>query len=338
VPTVIGCTFMNNTAGYSGGGMTNGRYSSPVIQGCHFIGNTSMWNAGGMKNSYYSTATIDGCFFSNNRTGWNGGGMKNGSGSAPTVTNCVFVGNEVVGLDYYDDGVIMSGGGGGMKNGSSSSPTITNCTFYGNTVTHTTYCGSYDGENGGGMKNSSSSSATVTNCIIWGNFPNDVQNKNSRSIFTYCNIGGGFPGEGNIDADPQFVNAPTNVSLRSTSPCIDTGTNTNWWQYGYVTDDILGVARPQRSAYDMGAYECAGASFSPVIIQPLARTQLQSVLALWTDLSARLPEEPTGEMAALIAQIQGHVANAAQLTNPIYASGQLSKASSMMQQLAALLA
>jgi hypothetical protein len=43
-------------------------------------------------------------------------------------------------------------------------------------------------------------------------------------------------------------------------------------------------------------------------------------------------------MTALIAQIQEYVANAAQLTNPIYASGQLSKAAEAMQQLAALLA
>ncbi|MDD4281867.1 MAG: choice-of-anchor Q domain-containing protein, partial [Candidatus Methanofastidiosa archaeon] len=167
----------------------------------------------------------------------------------------------------------------------------------------------------------------------------DEPDNNAVTTITYSNVGGGYPGEGNIDADPQFVNAPTDLSLQSTSPCVDAGTNTNWWQYGYVTDDILGVARPQRSAYDMGAYECTGkSSFSPVIIQPLARTQLASVLSLWEDLLNRLPDEPTDEMAALIEQTQGHVANAAQLTNPIYASGQLSKAAAAMQQLAALLA
>jgi len=346
VPTVIGCTFMNNTAGWSGGGMTNGGYSSSFIQGCHFIGNISMWNGGGMKNSNYSTTTIDGCFFSSNRTGWNGGGMKNGTGSAPTVTNCVFVGNEVVGLDYYRDGVIMSGGGGGMKNGDESAPIVTNCTFCGNKVTHTTYCGNYDGANGGGVKNGHMTQAVYTNCIIWGNTPNNVldstydtePDKNADTTITYSNVGGGYPGEGNIDADPLFVNAPTDVSLRAGSPCINAGTNTGTVQYGNVFDDILGVLRPQRSAYDMGAYECAGTSFSPVIIQPLARTQLQSILALWTDLSGRLPDEPSDEMSALIAQVQGHVANAAQLTNPIYASGQLSKAAAAMQQLAVLIA
>jgi len=85
-------------------------------------------------------------------------------------------------------------------------------------------------------------------------------------------------------------------------------------------------------------YEIESASWSPVFTQPLARTQLASVLSQWDDLLERLPEEPSDEMAAFIEQIQGYMANAAQLTNPIYASGQLSKAAAAMQQLAALLA
>ena len=134
------------------------------------------------------------------------------------------------------------------------------------------------------------------------------------------------------------MNAPADVSLLLSSPCIDAGTDTSAPQYGSVIADILGVLRPKYSGHDMGAYECAGISFTPVIIQPLARTQMQSVLGLWADVSGRLPGEPDGEMAAIIAQIQGHMANAAQLTNPIYASGQLSKGAKLMQQLAALLA
>ena len=124
---------------------------------------------------------------------------------------------------------------------------------------------------------------------------------------TYSDVQGGYPGVGNIDADPHFVNAPNDVSLLISSPCIDAGTNASWESLGDVVDDIIGTPRPQMSAYDMGAYEYIGSSFSPVIIQPLARTQLQSIVALWTDLSGRLPDEPNDEMAALIAQIQAHV-------------------------------
>ena len=114
-----------------------------------------------------------------------------------------------------------------------------------------------------------------------------------------------------------------------------------------VYDDIIVTAiRPQYSSIlDMDAiikiyfhlptmenYFCLPAS-----IRPISQTRLATVLSDWNYLSGCLPEKPTGEMVALIAQIQGHVANAAQLTNPIYASGQLSKAAAAMQQLAALL-
>jgi hypothetical protein len=44
--------------------------------------------------------------------------------------------------------------------------------------------------------------------------------------FEYCDIEGGWAGEGNIDADPLFVNAAAgDFRLRMDSPCIDAGTN-----------------------------------------------------------------------------------------------------------------
>jgi len=126
--------------------------------------------------------------------------------------------------------------------------------------------------------------------------------------------------------------------IRPLSPCVNAGVNAATDMYGNVYDDFYGTMRPRGGTYDIGAHESNVASFSPVITQPLARTQLAFVLSLWEELLSMLPEEPTDEMAALIEEIQEPVANAAQLTNPIYASGQLSKAAELMQQLAALLA
>jgi len=351
---VISCMFTGNRAAHGGGGMFNADETTPQVISCTFTHNWASDRGGGMHNagsSYGAEPFVSGCVFSYNEAGWRGAGMDNHGYSAPVVTNCVFVANTVIGesADEGTDGkaeFITSAGGGGMFNGSYAEPVISNCTFTLNRVPYYSNptCAEYDGENGGGVKFSTSYTSTVTNCIIWGNFCGENQNDvldtyGDYALITYSNVGGGYPGEGNIDADPLFVNAPADVSLRAGSPCIDAGTNlVSWGSLGGVMDDILGVLRPQRSAYDMGAYECAGASFSPVIIQPLARTQLQSVLSLWEELLSRLPDEPTDEMAALIAQIQGHVANASQLTNPIYASGQLSKAAAAIQQLAALLA
>ena len=66
---------------------------------------------------------------------------------------------------------------------------------------------------------------------------------------TYSNVQGGFPGVGNIDADPLFV-SDTDLHLQSGSPCKDTGTAT-----GAPSDDLDGQPRPSCSGYDMGAYE-----------------------------------------------------------------------------------
>jgi len=66
---------------------------------------------------------------------------------------------------------------------------------------------------------------------------------------TYSNIEGGFPGEGNIDADPLFVDIENgDYHLQRGSPCIDSGTNTG------LTEDFDGNDRPVGD-YDMGAFE-----------------------------------------------------------------------------------
>jgi len=148
---------------------------------------------------------------------------------------------------------------------------------------------------------------------------------------------GGYPGVGNIDADPLFMNPPTDLSLQGGSPCIDTGTDTSAFAYGSVHDDIRGVPRPQGSVYDIGAYEYAKNDWSPVSIMPLMRTQLAHISATWDELSGQIPEEPTDEMTSLIERIQEHMQNATGLTNPVYASGELSKTRTLMEDLALFL-
>jgi hypothetical protein len=70
---------------------------------------------------------------------------------------------------------------------------------------------------------------------------------------------------------------------------------------------------------------------------PLARTQLANALEAWGELSEQLPDEPSDEMSELIERIQVHMQNATGLTNPVYASGELSKALSLMAELSALM-
>jgi hypothetical protein len=74
---------------------------------------------------------------------------------------------------------------------------------------------------------------------------------------TYSCIEGGWPGEGNIDADPMFVDAERgDFRLKKGSPCIDTGDN----GAAAVSDtDIAGMRRilygGKSLTVDMGAYE-----------------------------------------------------------------------------------
>jgi hypothetical protein len=201
---VIDCVFNSNAVTWSGGGMVNTSLSAPpapsdtVVINCTFTGNTAERYAGGMYNELSDPTVVD-CTFSENEGLW-GGGMQNGSSDA-TIANCTFIAN-----------VATLSVGGGMSN-YDCSPTVANCTFSGNWAV----------ENGGGMNNGSNASPTVTNCILWGNVPNGI---GGAAAVTYSDVQGTYPGTGNIDADPLFVD-PGNGDFRLSlgSPCIDAGDN-----------------------------------------------------------------------------------------------------------------
>jgi hypothetical protein len=270
-PTVTNCTFGGNTAeGWSGigGGMFNYE-SSPTVTDCTFSGNYGGYWGGGMGN-HESSPTVTDCTFSEN-SGYRGGGMYNWYGN-PTVTNCTFSWNEcwvdgggmynensnptVTGCTFSDNAALVWGGmvneysnatvtdctfsgnyGGGMDNYQSST-TVVNCTFSGNsgsgmangggspTVTNCTFSGNEAGVIGGGIFGG----GTVTNCILWGNAPNEIS---GSAAVTYSNVRDGWPGPGNIDVDPLFVDelgpdgtpgtGDEDLRLAADSWCIDAG-------------------------------------------------------------------------------------------------------------------
>jgi parallel beta-helix repeat protein len=200
-PTVTNCTFRGNYTSWDGGGMYC-QFSSPTVTDCTFSGNESRYGSG-MYNDDFSTSTVIGCTFSGNSAYWRGGGMQTNNYSHPTVIDCTFIGNTAT-----------FGDGGGMLIDNNSNPTVTNCTFTGNSSAQ-----------GGGMRNDSSN-PTVANCILWGNTPDEISNDSAFPVVTYSDVQGGWPGVGNIDADPIFVD-PDNGDLRLLpgSPCIDAGDN-----------------------------------------------------------------------------------------------------------------
>jgi len=197
-PVVTNCTFIDNTADSAGGGMYNHNDTDAMVTYCAFNGNSAS-QGGGMNNQGNHT-TVTNCTFKGNSVTGSGGGMLNVGGGSPTVTNCTFDGNSGA-----------FGGGLGVDTGT----TVSNCTFRGNMATST-----------GGAIYFLVTNPTVNNCILWDNLPDEIDGSLGTPAVSYSNVQGGWPGDGNIDADPLFVDADNgDFRLLAGSPCIDAGHN-----------------------------------------------------------------------------------------------------------------
>ncbi len=250
-PTVTNCTFSGNTAEIAGG-MGNDTNSNPTVTNCTFIGNSVTDTGGGMA-SRNNNPVVTNCTFSGNFADNSGGGMDY-ENSSPTITNCTFSGNST------------NGSGGGTALYDNSTPTITNCTFNGNSAF-----------TGGGIWTSDAfgghSETTVVNTITWGNNPDQIVDEaGATTTVNYSDVQDGWPGTGNIDADPLFVDpAGGDLHLLPGSPCIDAGNN--WAIAGRADTDLDGNPRFAADendfdpgcgipvVVDMGAYEYQGDPF-----------------------------------------------------------------------------
>ena len=208
-PTLIDCTFRRNVATNFGGGMYNSG-GDPILTNCHFIQNygDGMWNSG--------NPTLSRCTFRYNRSDRaRGAGMGN-SGS-PILTDCIFIGNTVCNDSINDGGGGMynhqgsailincifagnlAGGKGGAMWNWAGNTTLTNCTFVGNSAPNgsTIACYSQDYPTPATLQ--------FANCILWDG-ENAIWNDNDSTItIDYSDVEAGWTGEGNIDADPCFV-------------------------------------------------------------------------------------------------------------------------------------
>jgi hypothetical protein len=258
-PMLNNCTFEGNAARVGGGACNE--YSSPILRRCTFRDNWARALGGGMSGMN-SRATLTDCsFYRNHADGYGGGGM---SGVASAITNCIFIENS------------SSWTGGGMY--SADSPTITNCIFIGNSAEQSgggmqvrdgkpmlincTLSGNSAGKEGGGLF-SKYSDPELTNCILWGNWPQQIGEEGYPVSVIYCDVQGGWPGEGNMDADPLFIEPGYrdangvwingDYHLLPDSPCIDTG------DPNYIAEpnetDLDGMPRIIGGRIDMGAYE-----------------------------------------------------------------------------------
>ena len=193
---------------------------------------------------------ITGCLFTKNSASRTGGGLYNEGGttgnSSPRITNCVFYSNTA--------GVIagIPNGGGGIYNNAiqgTANPSIINCTFAFNNASNGT---------GGAIHNNAGNIANISNCIIFGNVANaatdNIVNDGGTINITYSLVESGYAGTGNIDGNPNFVNAETgDLNLMQCSAATNAG-DSSLFPAGIITD-ITGKPRIFNATIDMGAYE-----------------------------------------------------------------------------------
>ncbi len=191
-PTIIRCTMRLNGWEMCSGGLFRSR-SSPTVMNCTIVDNYD-----GGVNCYWSSApTLTHCTITGNGIEQHGGGVYCLE-SSPVLTNCTISENSAA---LKDGGFYCV----------DSSPTVTNCTISRNDAAWT----------GGGLY-CSGASPLLTNCIFWDNTPNEVEG--DSPTLGYCDVERGYPGLGNIDADPRFRSRRGYDSLLApNSPCIDTG-------------------------------------------------------------------------------------------------------------------
>jgi hypothetical protein len=324
-PIIINCSFIRNSSAWAGG-MSN-LSSSPTLTKCTFSGNFRK----AMENNR-SCTELDNCAFIEN----NGRGMANNDSNL-TLNNCTFIGNISGGMSNFRGKLRLSncifkgnsGGKGGGYYSLGSCSTLYNCIFAGNsaryyggglyvqaiheynwmdmsgewdlTLINCTFTGN-SAVNGNAMASDSlwqeaPGNIQIANCIFW-NGGDEISNRdNSTFEVTYCDVWGGFPGEGNIDADPCFVEPDCwdanelwvdgDYHLLPGSPCIDTGAP------NYVAEpnetDLDGKPRVIGCRVDMGAYEYgqlipAEARFAPRTINLASKGN-------WLSSSISLPED-----------------------------------------------
>jgi len=206
----LNCVMKNNTAAVSGGGIYCYSGDNRFYE-CVISGNTAQ-KAGGVR--FYDTdlTNLVSCLIFGNTATEYGGGLAS-YGAQPEIVNCIIADNESQaesgGIDFrYDD------------LGTDMTPSIINCTVTGNIAVQ-----------GGGVFCSKQSDVVVEGSVVYGNKPDSFLVDEAEPVVSFSDIEGGYPGEGNIDADQLFVEGSEGMYRLSQiasgdiadSPCLDTG-------------------------------------------------------------------------------------------------------------------
>jgi hypothetical protein len=245
-------TVADNSAGTNGGGISGYNNAAPVIYNSTIIGNQCIYDGGGVHFASGCDATLSEVEISSNEAGRDGGGLFLCGG-----TNCNISGGEIrentaagygggifsyssrSGADHvriFRNAAGRDGNAAGVT--SNSQLDFTNCTVTrNNSANNSIY-----------IVNSRSN---LLNSILWDNEGYEIYGSGADAVVAFTDvdrgergIGGGDIeyGEGNIDADPLFLDPDSDdYHLAGNSPCIDAG-------------DPNSPLDPDSTCADMGAF------------------------------------------------------------------------------------
>jgi hypothetical protein len=227
-PILRDCEISDNEADAEGGGISI-RGGLPEVDGCTLTRNSA--NSGGGIYLRASSALVTNCRIENNDASYRGSGINVYSAS-PTILDCVIQSNGQNRATHYGGGISLQWADdaqidhctiafnraqlGGALHNTADVPVLTSATIVGNTST--------SGDYPEPIANEAWDPLLIQESIVWGNSATGLH---GNFEVTWSDIEGGWPGEGNIDADPRFceVECPhsADLGLAYDSPCIGAG-------------------------------------------------------------------------------------------------------------------
>ncbi|MBN1593403.1 MAG: right-handed parallel beta-helix repeat-containing protein [Candidatus Coatesbacteria bacterium] len=205
------CITKNLANGGYGGGVYCEKSDSSLISGNLISENdASMWGGSGAGISCceWSSPSIIGNMILNNTAKYDGAGVYCDRNCEADIENNLIAGNDAA-------------DGGGIY--------CLYCEYHSPTISQNTITGNTASESGGGIRCASSGcSPAITDCIIWANSALEDMNLYGCSVLSFCCVENwDGSGDGNINADPMFVEGPFgDYYLDPNSPCIDAGSQT----------------------------------------------------------------------------------------------------------------
>ncbi len=255
-------TITNNVSSSNGGGINIGMDANVVLENVEISGNTAI--NGGAINCLMGYITVSNSVITGNSS-------VNGAGINANYMASVSLDHVLVARNSADEN-------GGALNIIEADLEIINSTIADNIA--------LTGTGGLFLNNSSLRSATVTNSIFWNDAAAEMTIENELPEISYSDVQGGFFGEGNIDADPLFVNSGEgDYSLQwqnypacdfTKSPCIDSGNPSLNYDPDGTTTDMGAFFFNQTSITAVDRYE----NYDEVIAYPNPATDIINIKGL----------------------------------------------------------